>query len=1693
MSDSVAWETANTVAKESPENRRFDQHRQRLAIYHEIDALCRSSRQLDALELGRNALGENVQQWVGVQGQLAAVELATLLGGDQLADVLTYRLGRQQPDHAEVILTRTLQRLGRSPVARLWLEFKDTELPTDDPLIQARWIGLKGRMLAGLNDFDRALELCGIAIRIAPDAPEPHLDQAHVLAASGQLQRAVAACRSAFEIAPRHGSTVLALTDYLLQFNQINEAFSRIGELVDHGQSGASRLQMAGMLIQRQRYNQATKVLEGIETFFPLADPLRGGRPKHGTVLATVCALRSDLAYHSGDLERSSKWAQLAGDDFYRSIAAQLATPTDDGKRVELNVPYTLQEQVSCTPATLTMLSSYWGIDVDHEKVVDQVCCNGSVPVKPRRWATDNGMLAREFRVTFEVAQQLIDAGIPFSVSTITPSGGHVQVVCGYDSRRGVLLIQDPASWCVSEILPAEMIDNQRAFGPRGLLLLPPDKASLLDAIDLPDADHYDQHHAIAVALENHDRESASTVVRDLQRTCSDHWMTRWACLNLARYDANVPLQLELTRQLLSEFPNNDVLWLWETDLMKLIDRPEQVIARLRLAVDKRRAPQSTRLSLLQLLHQDANRDECESLLRCVLRDTPNLSAGLVIEAARLWNRSRPDDALELYRLAATSGEVDQRYARDYLMTAKRMGCHKDALDVLRRRFEKHGRFNRSCGMTYALALEDALRTEDAVGVVHQAIEQRPQDAELICQAARFLGRTQSPQDGLKLLDSAATKLPQQAELRTRAILAEWDGRSTDALKCYLELATQYPLDVELSGTIAALFVDLRGHHDAIQYLSAMTDRFPHCRPLLASTVLQNKSAGRFFEAVEFVDRMLITSYDDGWCWRQRSELGGNCGWEDQSLEDAQRAVECDYGAPSLKVRADALVHAQRLQDAHDDYRQSIQLDCDYSPAIESWMLICDDDAERQQNLEFIFDQLVQQRTKGSGLTAYYGVASAVLDPAILTQQLQQICDICPTGATARLLLATHYTHFRQYGDAEQVLLKHEQQLGGCAEYWLQLGQLYDTQKQVERAILAYECGLGLHPKHSKLTCRLAACYRIAERDADARRVLERALRAAPDDPALMVAMAAAADEKTETMRLAKQAALRSPGSPDAWAFLLQTCLKQGKESTAVDLAWGMIKARPHDAQAHLRLAEMLHRDDQWEESLLVIADAMQLDRRCAAIHALFANRLFQRKYYDKALAACQSPEVDPADRQALDLLSARILYAMGQSQAACQKLREALHRDPTDLDNWIRLADWCDEQSILFWYDEAATALVGRGGHLAVSHGYYAATLVRQNRRERAVEHLQYALELDRKYERALQELMGLMIDNAQVSDAEEYLDSISTEIPLRMLAIGRLLIAAATDDVSDYLVTLECLPKDKPGVNDQEEIAAIASKYLNRDRFPNFASKLTNAITKRRANKAIGYTWAHVYTNAENFHVGLNLFLNLRPSAARNTAAAYFLSVLRATCDDEQPGGNAFAHAPTLAILKHMGRHVYKDAALWSNALWTLVGQDQSRLAGKLAKRFRRVRNRDVQQTVPAMSAGLYCRNLRLVAALLKDAEARGPDEMTEECRVIRCIYTVFKGGDDELEHACRMVNQNSLAEPFLRVSKLVAAGLQGIESADPAALIKVWKVEFVRENSDTDPVHQRIYQLLRGRIAMLRGEKREARKWYRGKIRD
>ena len=229
---------------------------------------------------------------------------------------------------------------------------------------------------------------------------------------------------------------------------------------------------------------ECSRLLERFEALSPLLERAFGER---------FSMFRCELARRAGDDDKAIEYARRSKSAYGNKIAERLADP-ERKNRIDkiLPVEFVRQHEMTCGPATLSAISRFWGRPAEHLEVAEDICYNGTTAHAERQWANENGFLTREFTVTEAATEMLIGRDVPFTLVTRGAGFAHLQAVIGYDGRTGTILIRDPFHRVRGAAAADELLESQAAHGPRGMLLVPTDRAELIEGLELPDADIYD-------------------------------------------------------------------------------------------------------------------------------------------------------------------------------------------------------------------------------------------------------------------------------------------------------------------------------------------------------------------------------------------------------------------------------------------------------------------------------------------------------------------------------------------------------------------------------------------------------------------------------------------------------------------------------------------------------------------------------------------------------------------------------------------------------------------------------------------------------------------------------------------------------------------------------------------------------------------------------------------------------------------------------------------------------------------------------------------------------------------------------------------------------------------------------------------------------------------------------------------------
>ncbi|HRJ09101.1 MAG TPA: C39 family peptidase, partial [Prosthecobacter sp.] len=686
----------------------------------EIKRLRLAGRALDAWALVSEM--DPPEQWPARETRVQGARLLDTLGASKRAERLFWREWRRSKGASDLlqdVFWTVLERRG-AYLTWKWLlrHAPGASAPADD---LSDYEGCLAVALTRLRDFDAAE--AALQRGEALDQKERWFQvlRADLLQEQDCREAALDAARAAVKQYPDYATAVRTLAELLVELERVEEALEVLRAGVARLQSKGLAAQLAGLLIERGRMDEAEAALDLHERLAPLMDEEL--RDWH-------CGRRCDIASARGDHAGALRQAGQVRQGFYQLVAEKLRAAAPGLRRVLLPVPFVRQHHKTCAPASLTSIARFWGREVGHLDLAEEICHDGTPDHREREWAETHGWSAREFAVTVEAAERLIDAGMPFVMDTVHPGGAHAQVVTGYDQFRTVLFIRDPGNPHTTEFLAAEALARQAPFGPRGFVMVPETESERLAAIELPDTEPHDLLHQTRLRLAEHDRAGARQAVELLRARHPRHRLRWQAELAAAEYDSDHQATLEGLEELLRLFPEVEN---WQTrrlDLIRELRGREACLEALRVVCAKPDSHPIHWRMLARELHWEApGIPEARRWLRRVHRARLD-SVAILTEANLLWETRDFDNAAPIYRLAACMEEQNEGIWMTWFRAARWTRQPEAALDMLRRRFKQQGATSAAPAVTLYQALDQMNLSHEALAVLEESLRRRPDDAD---------------------------------------------------------------------------------------------------------------------------------------------------------------------------------------------------------------------------------------------------------------------------------------------------------------------------------------------------------------------------------------------------------------------------------------------------------------------------------------------------------------------------------------------------------------------------------------------------------------------------------------------------------------------------------------------------------------------------------------------------------------------------------------------------------------------------------------------------------------------------------------------------------------------------------------------------------------------------------------------------
>ncbi len=1571
-----------------------------------------------------------LESWVGASAQIMGGRIAINLGAPRIGHWLHYRAFHSAPTEVAsqaYFMSAVLGRFGPLTALR-WFERLAAPTGADHEGDSHQFLlTLRARAHAHLRDFEQAEKHLAQAEELDPKSPWIWIERSSLLEAEDRYDEALAAAQQSIALRAWYRPGIQSTAHLLQVMDRDDEALKLLEEASRRMESVPLLMQLAMLQIDLQRHAEAQATLDAIVTLSPILDPghhewLQGHRVR--------------AAYFQGDFTTAAAHAREMEGKYFEEFVARLSQPNPVRRAVRWPVDFVRQHHLTCVPATLTAISRFWNRPAEHLAVAEKICHDGTPAHSERHWAETNGWCTREFTVTWDSAVALLERGIPFTLTTTEATSGHLQAVIGFDDLRRTLWIRDPFQYYAGEGNADALLDRYRAHGPRGMAMVPAERAELFDGIDLPDSALYDRLHSLQRALFEHRRPEAEAELSRMQTEAPGHRLTLTARRSLAAYDENGVAALAAVEELLRLYPQDANLRLARLAWLRDLGRRDDRLAMLaEICAEPGIDPVFWREYADELRADARQIEEATRWARRALRQRPVDAHNLAGVADLLWTRREFSAAFELYRFAACLDDRREQPARAYFAAARHLKQTPPALALLRRRFDRFGRKSAWTATTLAEALIQLDEVPQALAVLEEAMRLRPEDGELRLYAARSFAHWGRLEPAEKLLTTAGGQAQPIAVLRTAAEIAGYRTDTASSLSLWQQVLELDPLAMDAHRAVARALAETKGRAAAIEHLRSACARFPLHYALHQLVVgwLNNEGVAA---AEPVLRRMIDVHPADAWARRELAILLGEQARAAEGLTWAESALQLDPTHPgSHSIRGELRLRLDDREGARADFQQALRLSIDHD-AFTGLMRTCVSLDDRRTALRFIEQELIRQTVFGDGLLAFREVARGIQPPDELLASLRAAREARPDLWHAWSAVVLQLIDLQRFDEADTLAREAADRFPLLPRLWLDRALVARAKLDAEAEVQYLRQALEINPSYSLASQRLSEAI---ERTGDflaARKVMEDASRRLPLDAVnhgYVAALLWKTGDRTAACLRLEQALRINPAYDWAWQSLRAWTKELEQPERPVQLARDLAASRGGEPQSWLVLARMLIGTPHRAELEAALDRAIALQPRQVAAYEVKAQAMVAMERYEEALAACHPvawPDSPPLDLRAR---AAWVEAERGDLRRAIELMTGVLQEDPARPGNWQSLADW---HSNAGHHDEAIAAaqkLAEFNPLNPAPFGYIADLKLKKGDRAGAKQDLERAVTLDPTYGFAGMTLFDLELEDGNFAAARRHLSTLQQHVrgPFVDARDGQL--AGREGRIDHALAILErlCLVPDLGLWPVQSIVTLLDESGHRRD----VTRVLKAALAKTEVTPVVGELWVRRETGRSRWF-GLRRLgqLTTRGEIGRRALIAW----LECFGESAQEHRQRFGRSPffrTLAFRWLVRKH--RTLLTTNDECWGAAGYAHACLQRPRATVRWLSSWREHPTARPWMLANLVTalRNLR------RDAEAdevcravlKMPvrDHTTADAALWLAMEQLLSDDDAALAEATRCLDQHQAADFTPRLQEIFALG--------------------------------------------------------------
>jgi tetratricopeptide (TPR) repeat protein len=1154
-----------------------------------------------------------------------------------------------------------------------WCAFRASTIPDDAPArFRALYWNLGGHIAALFRDLASAGAFLDRAAETGEERVRTSVARAFLLEQEERVDEALAAAQSVLAEAPRNMHAIEMVARLLHTLDRSEESLDLLKRADDELDSARISSSLAAVAIDLGRYRIAQQALERARARQPAIE---------GERLASLQAMLADCAYNLGDRARFVELARASKHPPLVRVAERVEQLSGNPKSVRLEVPFVRQHHATCAPATLAAIGQFWKRDIEHVEVADAICYDGTKPNLDRAWAKGHGWVARELTLDWETTVALLDAGLPVAVVSVDGLQAHMQAVVGYDARRKSMLLRDPSISIYVEVDAEAFFEHQAPFGPRGLLMVPPEKAGALEGIELPDEALHDELSGLHAALSSHERTRAVEHVDKLRESAPDHRITLFAERALAMYDGDAAAVWSVCERLVQAHANDWGAHAQALQAMTLLEPRRQRLERIEALLARADLhPSMLELAAAELTLDARDHVRASRLLRRMLRAAPLHAGALNLLGRIAWSAQQFDTAFEVFEFAAWLAPTDDAKAMHVHLAAMGLGRTEEGLTFLRGRAERYRKRSAEPTKTLFEALERLDRVDEAFDALDTAIEARPTDGDLLLFAARVHARYHHETRAQELFERASGRCSRLDELKALAEAAESDGHPADALGRWKRVVEHDPLGHDGHVAMARLLMSTEGAEAARAHLESAVETHPFRQDLvrLLVQVLRGADPDRTRSAL---DKHLEHAPHAAWAWRELAELHARGGDIDaaRSALDKAAETETEFG-DLLLTRAFVELRAGRNDEARRCLLEVIASNPDNPAAIATLADLASDADELRTTLDTVSNAIRSRSVDGNGIPAWYAALRSGATPAECARSVDQMRRQRPDLWTAWSVAIRNVCAIGKRKTALALVREARSRFPTVARLALDAVFVHRARNLPDRVLRSMKAAYRLSPE-PETAAALCHAHLDADETEEARALLDRAIGRHPlhAELALLRSWMMWTNGEHEDAIASVEAVLeRQPEHSGAWSLLAQRQAALGRPDEALVFAEKLAEERSWDAELMVRIAELRAEKGDLDGALESSERASALDGHLVDALDMRARILAAMGHESEALAVCAMADALPRGMSLpLRGRAAWIHHVFGNDDEAIARMSDVVRECPVFVWGIRNLIEW--------------------------------------------------------------------------------------------------------------------------------------------------------------------------------------------------------------------------------------------------------------------------------------------------------------------------------------------------------------------------------------------------------------------------------